>query len=211
MKNIPYDAVYFNLLKGEQRSEQNLATNPSGFVPSLISNSSSANDGKREVSLTQSLAILEYLEEAYPDRKSLLPPKDDLVGRAHVRELANVIACDVQPTTNLRILRKVASLAPNNPNASGEWAKWLISEGFAAYEKLAGPSAGLFSYGDEITLADVCLVPAIYGALRFGVELEEYPTIKRVFERMEAVDAVQNARWDRQPDCPEELKAADLR
>lgn len=99
LKSIAYTPVYFNLLKGEHQSQQNLATNPLGLVPSLVSADKPENGG-HDMSLTQSLAILEYLEEQNPNARPLLPSKADILGRAHIRELAATIACDVQPVVS---------------------------------------------------------------------------------------------------------------
>ena len=145
---------------------------------------------------------MDYLDEEHPETVQLLPPKSDLVRRAQVRALAALIACDVQPVTNERILKKVAA----KDGSEKEWAKWLMDDGFGAYEKLAAPVAGKFSYGDTITLADICLVPAVWRSQRFGVDLNEYPTIKRVYEAMSKEPSVVEAHWQNQPDCPPELR-----
>jgi maleylacetoacetate isomerase len=163
LKGIAYDAIPINIVKEEHKSEDYGTINPLHFVPSLQVQSEA---GSNRI-LTQSLAIMEYLEEAHSHSMPLLPPTDDIVGRAHVRALANVIACDIQPVTNERILKRVAA----EGGADREWAKWLMTEGFTAYEKLAAPYAGKLSYGDNITMADVCVVPAVWRAARFGVEM----------------------------------------
>lgn len=200
LKGIPYEPIFVNIVKGEHNSEQYGAINPLHFLPSLQIKS---KDGADRV-ITQSMAILEYLEESHPDKTQLLPPMSDLAGRAHVRAMANVIACDVQPVTNERILKKVASIG--SQGSDREWAKWLMTDGFSAYEKLASTTAGKFSYGDTITLADVCLVPAVWRSARFGVDINEFPTLKKVFEAMSKEDAVVKAHWKNQPDCPIDLR-----
>jgi maleylacetoacetate isomerase len=198
LKGIDYEPDLINIVKQEHKSADYGTINPLNFVPSL---GIKTNDGKTTI-LTQSLAIIEYLEERYPDSTPLLPPASDIAGRAHVRALASVIACDVQPVTNERILKRVAA----EGGADREWAKFFMDEGFAAYEKLAAPSAGKFSYGDSITLADVCVVPAVWRAARFGVDMNQYPTMKRVFEEMSRQEAVVKAHWKNQPDCPPDVQ-----
>jgi maleylacetoacetate isomerase len=198
LKGIPYEPITVNIVKGEHKSKDYGEINPLNFLPSLEIKSG-PNAGKI---LTQSVAIMEYLEEKYPDTTSLLPPKSDVAGRALVRALVNVIACDVQPVTNERILKRVAADGGNDK----EWAHWLMTDGFAAYERLAAPSAGKFSYGDSITMADICVVPAVWRSARFNVNMDDYPTMKRVFEAMSKEDAVIKAHWKNQPDCPEDLR-----
>lgn len=198
LKGIPYEAVFVNIVKGEHKSEDYGKINPIHFLPTLQVKSG-PNAG---AILTQSIAIMEYLEENHPERTPLLPPKSDVMGRAHVRALVNVIACDTQPVTNERILKRVAA----DGGDSKEWAHWLMTDGFAAYERLAAPTAGKFSFGDSITMADICVVPGVWRSMRFNVNLNEYPTLKRVFEAMSKEDAVVKAHWKNQPDCPEDLR-----
>ena len=198
LKGISYEPVSVNVVKGEHRSEQYGAINPLHFVPSL--QKKTGQDAGRVI--TQSLAIMEYLEEQHPDSTPVLPPKTDVAGRAHVRALANVIACDVQPVTNERILKRIAADGGNDK----EWANWLMTDGFQAYERLAAPYAGKYSYGDSITMADLCVVPAVWRSARFGVDMDQFPIMKRVFELMSKEDAVIKAHWKNQPDCPDNLK-----
>jgi maleylacetoacetate isomerase len=198
LKDITYDSKYVNLLKGEQSSEAYDLINPSHFVPSL----QCASGNGSVTTLVQSVAMLEYLEESFPESTPLLPPTTDILGRAQVRALANVIACDLQPVTNLRILTRAAALG----GSKEDWAKDLMSEGLAAYERLVATSAGKFSYGDQPTFADVCLVPAIWGAMRYGVDMANFPTVRRVFEAMSELDAVKKAHWNNQGDTPEQLR-----
>ena len=198
LKGIPYEPITVNIVKGEHKSKDYGEINPLNFLPSLTIQSGQ-DAGKV---LTQSIGIMEYLEERHPNAPLLLPPKDDVAGRAHVRGLVNVIACDVQPVTNERILKKIAADGGNDK----EWAHWLMTEGFAAYERLAAPSSGKFSYGDTITMADICVVPAVWRSARFGVDMDDYPTMKKVFEAMGKEDAVIKAHWKNQPDCPEDLR-----
>lgn len=202
-KSIPFTSIYINLLKGEQHSAPyNTTINPSSAVPSLIIKPGAGAGTTDTVTITQSMAALEYLEEAFPDKPALLPPASDPAGRAHVRTLASIIACDVQPVTNLRILKRVGALGVDRT----EWSKDLVVEGLAAYEALASKTAGKFSVGDQLTLADLCLLPAVWGAERIGLGLEDYPTVKRIAETLEGEDCVKRGHWRTQEDTPEEFR-----
>jgi maleylacetoacetate isomerase len=192
IKGVSYERKYVNILIGEQALSEYDEVNPSHFVPSLKLPNGTI--------LTQSLAIMEYLEEAYPDTSRLLP--SDALGRAQVRALAEIVACDIQPVTNLRILSRISALG----GAKEQYAKELMTEGLSAYERLAAKTAGKYSYGDQVTMADASLVPAVWGAVRFGVDIEQFPTIKRVFEELSKLDAVVKAHWKTQEDTPQELR-----
>ena len=165
LKGLAFTPVYVNLLKGEQSSAEHKEINPSGTVPALVIK----RDSAKPVTITQSLAALEYLDEAFPNTLSLLP--SDPVTRATVRSLASIIACDVQPVTNLKILKRVAPLGADREG----WSRDLIEDGLRAYEAIVAKSAGKFSVGDTISLADVCLIPAAWGAERVGVDLKAFP------------------------------------
>src|SRR2546423_5818491 len=178
LKRIPLAYSYINLLSNDQSSRSYTKINPSKSVPALTwplnSNTTSGPHG----SITQSLAALEYLEEAFPDRCPLLPPLSNHIARAQVRTLANIIACDVQPVTNLRILSRVRALGGDG----AVWARDFMTDGLLAYEAIAVNTAGKFSVGDEISLADVCLVPAVWSAQRWGVDLDRMPVLMRIYE-----------------------------
>jgi maleylacetoacetate isomerase len=196
IKGIPLEYSYIHLLKDEQSSPSYLMHNPSGTVPTLIVNT---EDGT-EIAITQSVAILEFLEEHFPNTPRLLP--SDAMGRARVRELVNIICSDVQPVTNLKTLARVKALGGD----SAVWAKDLMTRGLEAYEKLAEKYAGLNSVGDNLTMADVVLAPAVEGALRFGVDLEKLETVRRVYERVKGMEAFVKGDWKHQEDTPEELR-----
>ncbi|PKS05206.1 hypothetical protein jhhlp_008574 [Lomentospora prolificans] len=200
IKGLPYKSIYVNLLKGDQFTSDYAARNPSCSVPSL-EDPNNEHPGECRY-ITQSVAALEYLEEKYSDRPALLPPASDTYGRAMVRSLVNIIACDTQPITNLRILNRIESLDADR----GDWAKGFLLEGLSAYEKLASRTAGRFSVGDQFSMADVCLVPAVWGALRFGVDLDALPIVKRVYEEASQLDAVIEAHWKNQEDTPINLR-----
>ncbi|KAJ2786185.1 Glutathione S-transferase zeta-1 [Coemansia javaensis] len=186
-KGIDYEARPINLVSGEQLSAEYTAQNPSGLVPLLVI------DG-REIS--QSVAILEYLEETRP-AKPLLPA--DPAQRAQVRTLVGVICCDIQPLQNLRVLKTV----PEDQRPA--YARAVIESGLAVFEKMLERTAGRFCVGDEVTLADCCLIPQLYNARRFGVDIARFPRIQQIEARANALPAFRAAHWTRQPDCPAEL------
>ncbi|CAG9956022.1 unnamed protein product [Clonostachys rosea f. rosea IK726] len=203
IKGIPYDYVPVNLLKGDQLSDEHRAVNPSASVPLLVPKPSGSPDQHEGVPfrIGQSLAALEYLEEAYPETTRLLP--SDIRARAIVRALANIIAADTQPVTNLRIMRRVRELG----GSAEDWNKSLMAEGLRAYEAVSAPYAGRFSYGDDVSLADLCLLPAAWNAQRFGVDLAEFPVVGRVVKNLEGEPAMQKASYFKQVDTPENLRA----
>lgn len=203
-KSIPYTSIPINLLKDEQHSSTYGTVNPSSTVPSLIVEHEHGNEQQSTVTITQSLAALEYLEEKFTTSSfpRLLPREADIEARAAVRTLASILACDVQPVTNLRILKRVGALGVDR----AEWSRDLFVEGLGAYEAIASRTAGVFSVGDAITLADVCLVPAAWGAERVGVDLGGFPTVKRVVERLEGEECVKKAHWRTQEDTPQEFR-----
>ena len=202
LKHIPLTYSYINLLSNDQSSASYTKVNPSKSVPTLTLHSTSETDYTSLGTITQSLAALEYLEEAYPDRYPLLPPPSNKIARAQVRTLANIIACDVQPVTNLRILSRVRALGGDGAT----WAKDFMTDGLLAYEAIASSTAGKLSVGDQISLADVCLVPAVWGAQRWGVDLDQMPVLMRVFENMSKIEEVDQAHWQRQEDTPDTLR-----
>lgn len=178
---------------GEQHAEAYRALNPQQLVPVL-------RDGERVI--RQSLAIIEYLDEVYPDTLPLLPA--DLRERARVRALALGIACDIHPLGNLRVLQYLeAQLGADNAQR-GDWSQHWIEEGFAALETLldTSPEVGRFCSGDDPTLADCCLVPQVYNARRFGVDMDAYPTIARIDAACAGLDAFLRAAPEAQPDAP---------
>jgi maleylacetoacetate isomerase len=195
LKNIPYKSIYVNLGAGEQFSEAYKALNPSQTVPLFVHSTSLHG----VVSIGQSLAALEYLEEAFPARLPLLPPSTDLEGRAYVRTLANIIVSDTQPVTSLRLLKRVEGLGGDRLL----WAKEMTAIGLTAYEAVVQQKAGKYSYGDQITIADACLTTAVWNAYIYGVNMEDFPTILGIFKRMSEQPAVIKAHWKNQDDCTE--------
>ncbi|POR31371.1 Putative glutathione S-transferase [Tolypocladium paradoxum] len=197
LKGISYDVVPVNLLKDEQLSESHRALNPSASVPLLVSRRPQ-DDG---FSVGQSVAALEFLEEVHPETP-ILPPAGDARARAVVRALAAIVCADTQPVTNLRIMRRVRALG----GSAEEWNKELMADGLRAYEAVAGPHAGSYSFGDSITMADACLLPAAWNAERFGVDLSAFPVISKVVGNLNQHEAVKRAHYFNQPDTPDNLR-----
>ncbi|XP_047132325.1 maleylacetoacetate isomerase isoform X1 [Hydra vulgaris] len=190
LKGVEYEYKAINLLKGEQKSDDYRSINSQGFVPLLVI------DGQK---LCQSLAIMEYLDEVYPEIHPLLPCKDP-VKRSEVRAMALLIAADIQPVQNLSVLNFVGD------EKKMDLAHWVIEKGFKDLEKLLEKHSGKYCYGDEITMVDLCLVPQVYNATRFKVDMSQFPIISRVNEELSQHPAFKVAHWTNQPDCPPELK-----
>lgn len=186
MKAIDYKQRPVNLLESEQKSEEYRALNPQGFVPML------EIDGHR---LVQSVAILNYLDIRFP-----VPPliPASAAERAHVVALAMMVACDIHPLNNLRVLKFLkGELGHSQEDVDGWYAHW-ITEGLRPLEAMAAPKAGKFLYGDAPTAADICLVPQLYNARRFNVPLDDYPTLVRADENANRLEAFAAAHPDRQ-------------
>ncbi|QOR37121.1 maleylacetoacetate isomerase [Billgrantia diversa] len=192
LKGLAYDQAPVNLVKGEQRGEDNLARNPQGLVPVL-----ETDDGTQ---LTQSLAICEYLDERHPE-PPLLPA--DAEGRARVRSLAQLVACEIHPLNNLKVLKYLVHELKVNEEAKLAWYRHWVAEGFSALEaRLANePRTGTFCHGDSPTLADICLVPQIFNAERFECDLTAYPTLQRITENCRKLEAFAKAAPGEQPDA----------
>ena len=191
-KGLPYRQQAHHLAKGEHHAPDYLGINPQGFVPALA-------DGDTVV--TQSVAIIEYLEEAYPDTPRVLPATP--VERARVRSLSAVVAADTHPLNNLRVLKYLQTELGLDEAARRGWYHRWLKECFDALEVRlkAEPETGRFCHGDDPTLADICLVPQIFNAKRFHFDLSPYPTVMRIFEEAQALDAFARAAPDRQPDA----------
>ncbi|NLG60275.1 MAG: maleylacetoacetate isomerase [Gammaproteobacteria bacterium] len=195
LKGLPYQTVPVHLVRngGEQHAPGYAAANPQKLVPML-------EHGQRR--MRQSLAILEYLDEVWPD-PPLLP--ESARRRQRVRELAQVVAADIHPLNNLRVMR-FFDQEWNVPQPERDaWMRHWMAEGFAALEALVAdsPCTGEFCEGDTPTLADCCLVPQLYNARRFSVDLEPYPTLCRIEAACLALPAFDAARPENQPDAPQ--------
>jgi maleylpyruvate isomerase len=187
LKGLAYSQAAVDLRVGAQRSDSFLALNPQGLVPAL-----ETDEG---VILTQSPAILEWLDERYPD-PPLLPR--DLAERATIRAMAATIGCDIHPLNNLRVLTAVRAL---DADAVPGWTARWIAAGFAALEVMIARCGRGFAYGDAPTLVDCYLVPQVYSAERFGVDLASYPQLREAAEHARAHPAFAAAHPDRQPDA----------
>lgn len=188
LKGLGYQAVPVNLLKGEQRGAEYLALNPQGRVPALRTDSGEL--------LVQSPAIIEYLEELHPE-PALLPKAAE--SRAKVRGVALIIGCDIHPLHNVSVLNQLRQLGHDDAQVN-QWIGHWISQGLAAVEQLIGDEG--FCFGDAPGLADVYLVPQLYAAERFNIDLSSYPRIRRVAALAEQHPAFLKAHPARQPDTP---------
>jgi maleylpyruvate isomerase len=190
LKNVEARHVFHHLRRGEQRAPDYLSINPQGLVPAL-----ELEDGV----LTQSLAIVEYLDETVPE-PSLLPR--DPIGRARVRALAQMLACDIHPIDNLRVLNYLRQQLGQDESAVVQWFNHWIATGFDAIEqRLAEPETGAFMHGDSPTLADICLIPQVTNAGNFKLDLTPYPRIRAIYDRAMTLPAFANALPGRQADA----------
>ena len=185
-KGLEWESRHLDLRAGDHQSDEYRAVNPQGFVPML------EIDGHR---LTQSLAIINYLDLKYPNQP-LLPAS--AADRAHVVAMALTVACDIHPLNNLRVLKYLKNELGHSQEEVDTWYRHWISERLPALEVLAAPKAGKFMFGDGPTGADVCLVPQLYNARRFGVPLDDYPTLLRAEENANNLEAFAAAHPDRQ-------------
>ncbi len=186
------DRTFVHLRMGNQRAQDYLALNPQGLVPAL-----ELDDGRV---LTQSLAIIEYLDETHPE-PPLLPA--DAAGRARVRAIALGIACDIHPLNNLRVLNYLTGTLGATDAQQNGWYKYWIDVGFEALERQLerDDDTGTFCHGESPTLADVCLVPQLANARRFKVDVSPYPTLTRIEAACNALPAFAQAAPSQQPDA----------
>lgn len=195
LKGLDYDSVPVHLVRdgGEQHRPEYRAVNPLGLVPTLV-------HGGRAI--TQSLAILDYLDEAFPDTPRLLPA--DAAGRARVRALALTIAADTHPVHNLRVQHYLRAEAGLDEDAVAAFVRHWLRAGFVAVEAMLKNSTetGRCCHGDQPTLADCVVVPAVYTARRFGADIDDCATILRIHDHCQTLPAFQASHPQRQPDAP---------
>jgi len=189
LKGLPTQHLPHHLRKGEQCAPAYLAMNPQGLVPTL--------EGEAGEVLTQSLAIIEWLDETHPE-PPLLPT--DPLRRAKVRAFALAIACDVHPVQNLKVLNRLRELGLAEEKVT-EWAAWTNREGLSACEALVRAEKGPFCFGDTPSMADLCLVPQLGNARRFGVNVSAFPRLLRAEAAALAMKAFADAAPDRQADA----------
>lgn len=191
IKGLKHELIPVNLLKGEQKSAEYKAINPEALLPTL-------ETGPHV--LAQSVAILEYLEEIQP-QPSLLPK--DSIERALVRGMAQAIACDIHPLNNLRVLKYLVSDLGVSEDDKLKWYHHWLDEGFRSIEQRlkAGETTGLCCFGDQPTMADLCLIPQVYNAKRFELPLDDYPIIRRIEEHCLSLTEFAEARPEAQADA----------
>ena len=192
LKGVKPERAFVHLRRGAQREEGYLALNPQGLVPALAVDQGPV--------LTQSLAIIEYLDETHPT-PPLLPK--DAQARARVRAIAMSIACDIHPLDNTRVLAYLTGTLGVTPEARDGWYRYWIDVGFEALERQLAqdPATGRFCHGDAPTLADVCLVPQMANARRMSVDVSPYPTLVRIDAACAAIPAFADAAPAKQPDA----------
>ncbi|UTA47010.1 maleylacetoacetate isomerase [Simiduia sp. 21SJ11W-1] len=190
LKGLSAEQVPVSLIKGEQQGAYR-ELNPQGLVPAL---------GTEQGLLTQSLAIIEYLESLHPT-PALLP--GDAWQQAQIRAFALSLACDVHPLNNLRVLKYLTDDLALNENQKNAWYAHWIQTGFTALETQLAEHAGDYCFGIRPSLADVCLIPQVYNAKRFNVDLGAFPTILRIYEHCNTQPAFQAAQPEQQPDAPQ--------
>jgi len=189
LKEVKYELNPLNLFTGEQRSNDFINVNPDGLLPVLETN---------EGTLTQSMAILEYLEETQTAVK-LLP--DDPIQRALIRALAQTIVSDIHPLNNLRVQKYLSTEMGVDDDNKLKWYQHWVATGFKALEKRLADSADQYCVGNTVSLADICLIPQVYNANRFNCPMNDYPTINRLNQECLKLDAFARAAPDLQPDA----------
>ncbi|MCS6231186.1 maleylacetoacetate isomerase [Shewanella baltica] len=195
LKGISAEQLSVHLVRdgGEQHKAAYSALNPLELVPTLT-----LDDELDADALSQSLAIIEYLDEIHP-QSPLLPAS--ALERAHVRAMALTVACEIHPLNNLRVLQYLNQTLGVDEAAKNTWYHHWVASGFAALEILLKRHSGRYCFGDTVTLADLCLVPQVYNAMRFNVDLTPYPNIMRVWTECNQLEAFADAAPERQADA----------
>jgi maleylacetoacetate isomerase/maleylpyruvate isomerase len=190
LKGLDWEQRYISLPKMEHREASYLEVNPQGLVPALV------DDGHV---LAQSLAIIEYLDEAYPE-PPFLP--EDILERAYVRRLSQIVGCDIHPLNNIRVLKWLKANVPGDEGIADRWYAHWIAEGFAGFEAclLQAGRHGTYCLGDTVGMADICLVPQVANARRFNCDLSAFPVTVAIADRAAALPEVQRVAPDTQAD-----------
>jgi maleylacetoacetate isomerase len=190
LKGLAYDPVVIHLAKGEHRKPEYAKAYPQALLPTLV------DDG---AALSQSLAIIEYLDEKHP-RPPLLPK--DAIGRARVRSLSLLVACEIHPLNNLRTLQYLKRELGQNEAQINTWYRHWVADGLLKLEAdLSKAETQQFCHGDSPTMADCCLVPQIFNAKRYNSDLAPYPTVMRIFDACMKLEAFDRAQPSKQPDA----------
>lgn len=193
LKGLPYESHFISLPKMEHRTADYLKANPQGLVPALVDDAGKV--------FSQSLAMIEYLDERYPE--PYLVPKD-IEARWYVRAVSQIIGCEMHPLNNVRVLKYLKSACGlNDDQINKDWYGHWIAEGFRSLEGFLATEArsGTYCLGDAVTMADVCLVPQVFNAQRFGCDLTAYPAVMRIYEACLKLPAVQAAHPSKQGDA----------
>ncbi|EFC46024.1 predicted protein [Naegleria gruberi] len=190
LKNIEYQYAPVNLLENKQASDEYMQKNPAKLLPTL------EIDG---LVLTQSVPIMEYLEETRPNQGVHLLPSDP-IKRHTVRQITQMVASDIQPIQNLRLLKKLKEDFNVDEQGKAAWSKHWIELGFNSIEKVLEKTAGKFCVGDDVSMADCCLIPQVYGARRYGVDMNKYPIIARIERACAEMEAFKKAHPEQQVD-----------
>ena len=193
LKELPYESHYVSLPKMQHREPAYLDVHPQGLVPTLVEDSGEV--------FTQSLAMIEYLDERYPEPR-LIP--DDIGERWYVRAISQIIGCEIHPLNNVRVLKYLKSaFDADDAKVNGEWYAHWIAEGFAGLENFfsAQQRHGRYCLGDQVTMADVCLAPQVFNAQRFNCDLSAYPTVVRIHDACMQLAAFQRAEPAQQGDA----------
>ena len=191
LKGMDYRIEPVHLVRdgGQQYASEYAALNPQQLVPTLVHG---------DTVIRQSMAMLEYLEEISP-APALLP--SDPIGRAQVRAIANAIACDIHPLNNLRVLKYLVGKLGAEESEKMAWYRHWTETGLAAVEAMLGECAGRYCHGDQISIADCCLLPQVYNAHRFGCDLSGFENVRRICTNLDSIDAIVQAAPENQPDA----------
>lgn len=191
-KGIPFTARTTSLPKMEHRAATFMRMNPQGLVPALVDDAGKV--------FTQSMAMIEYLDDTYPNPP--LMPKSP-ADKWYVRAVAQIIGCEIHPLNNVRVLKFLKTLGLEDAKINGDWYSHWVAEGLQGLEAflVTEGRSGRFCFGDQFTLADICLVPQIYNAQRFNCDTSPYPTVMRIFGAADALDCVRTTEPSKQPDA----------